>query len=761
MHGYTIYNTDFFTRNGNPQVMQTTPAPPKHETSDEIDLLALLGALLDQKLIIIACTLIFALCGIAYALLATPIYQANAVIQIEEKSQGIGGLLGDASGGDMFSSASAAATEIELLKSRKVIGQAVENLKLDIEAKPKLMPVIGSFFYLRFTPTPEAPVAEPLMAFDSYAWGGEEVEIFQLEVPPAYEGKELILRAEENDGFSLLNDDGETLVTGMVNQPINEHGFRIQVKHLLAHPGTEFAVIKRNQLRTILDYQRKVAASEKGRDSGILSLSLESPYPGEATEILDEVSRLYVRQNVERKSAEAQQSLDFLKDQLPEVRRQLETAETALNDYQASAGSVDITIETQAVLDQVVELETSISELDLKRSEMERRFTRQHPTYQALIEQKRQLVSRRDALLERVGGLPETQQELLRLSRDVEVSTEIYTAMLNKSQELDIVRAGTVGNVRIIDDAVVDASAPVKPKKALIVVLATLLGGMLGVAIALLRHALNRGIDNPELIEQLGLPVYASVPFSKEQQLMEREVKSKQGSSQSSHLLSAINPADLSIESLRSLRTSLHFAMMEAKNNILMISGPSPNVGKSFISANLAAIVAQAGQKVVLIDSDMRKGYLHKLLKREPEPGLSNLLVSTHSLADIVHKTEVENLHFIARGQIPPNPSELLMHANFETMLTKLSSLYDLVIVDTPPILAVTDAALVGRLAGTSLIVTRFGLTPVKEIELTLQRFRNNGVDIKGAIFNAVEKKASAYGYGNYGYYQYEYKSDK
>ena len=349
----------------------------------------------------------------------------------------------------------------------------------------------------------------------------------------------------------------------------------------------------------------------------------------------------------------------------------------------------------------------------------------------------------------------------MRLSRDVEVSTEIYTAMLNKSQELDIVRAGTVGNVRIIDDAVVDTSAPVKPKKALIVVLATLLGGMLGVAIALLRHALNRGIDNPELIEQLGLPVYASVPFSKEQQLMEREVKSKHGSSQSSHLLAAINPADLSIESLRSLRTSLHFAMMEAKNNILMISGPSPNVGKSFISANLAAIVAQAGQKVVLIDSDMRKGYLHNLLNREPEPGLSNLLVSTHSLADIVHKTEVENLHFIARGQIPPNPSELLMHANFETMLTKLSSLYDLVIVDTPPILAVTDAALVGRLAGTSLIVTRFGLNPVKEIELTLQRFRNNGVDIKGAIFNAVEKKASAYGYGNYGYYQYEYKSDK
>lgn len=739
--------------------MQTTPPSSTNESNDEIDLLALLGALIDHKKTIAACTGVFAVCGIAYALLSTPIYQANAVIQIEEKSQGIGSLLGDAAGGDMFSSASAATTEIELLKSRKVIGQAVENLKLDIAAEPKLFPAIGSFFYRRFRPTPEQPVAESFLGFDSYAWGGEQLELFQLKVPRGYEGKQLILRAEENKKYSILTQDGDMLVTGVVGRPIDDKGFRVQVEHLEARPGVEFLIAKRDGLRTVLSYQGRVSANEKGKDSGILSLSLESPHPTEATEILNEVARLYVRQNVERKSAEAQQSLDFLKEQLPEVRKQLERAEEALNQYQSGAGSVDITIETQAVLDQVVELETAISELSLKRSEMERRFTRQHPNYLALMEQMQQLESRRDNLLERVGGLPETQQELLRLARDVKVSTEIYTAMLNKSQELDVMRAGTVGNVRIIDEAVVDTSQPVKPKKALIVVLATLLGAMLGVAIALLRHALNRGIENPELIEQLGLPVYAAVPFSKDQQVLERSNKTK-ATVQGSHLLAATNPADLSIEALRSLRTSLHFAMMEAKNNILMISGPSPNVGKSFISANLAAIVAQTGQKVILLDGDMRKGYVHKLLNREAEPGLSNMLVSTHALADIIHKTEVDNLHFIARGQIPPNPSELLMHANFETLLKQLSSMYDLVIIDTPPILAVTDAALVGRLAGTSLIVTRFGLNPVKEVEQTLQRFRNNGVEIKGAIFNAVEKKASAYGYGNYGYYQYEYKSE-
>lgn len=740
--------------------MQNTPATPANESNDEIDLLALLGALIDRKMIIIACTLVFALGGIAYALLTTPIYQANAVIQIEEKSPGIGSLLGDAAGGEMFASTSAAATEIELLKSRKVIGQAVENLKLDIVAEPKLFPVVGSFFYRRFSPEADQPVANPFLGLNSYAWGGEEVDIFQLEVPARLEGKGLILRAEADDAFSLLNADGEVLVAGVVGTPLAEQGFRIQVAGLEGRPGTEFLVTKRNELSTILSYQREVGVSEKGRDSGILSLTLQSPQPLHASRVLDEISRLYVRQNVERKSAEAQQSLDFLKDQLPQVRMDLEKAEAALNAYQASAGSVDITLETQAVLDQVVELDTAISELQLSRSEMERRFTRQHPNYQALVQQMAQLEARKDRLVERVGGLPETQQELLRLARDVQVSTEIYTAMLNTSQELDIVRAGTVGNVRIIDEAIVDTTQPVKPKKALIVVLATLLGGMLGVAIALLRHAMNRGIENPEVIEQLGLPVYATVPFSKDQQVLERSFKGKPTQVMSSHLLAATNPADLAIESLRSLRTSLHFAMLEAKNNVLMISGPSPSVGKSFVSANLAAIVAQSGKKVVLVDGDMRKGYVHKLLNKDPEPGLSGLLASTHTLADVIHKTEVENLHFVTRGQIPPNPSELLMHANFEALMQQLSKSYDMVIVDTPPILAVTDAALVGRFAGTSLIVTRFGLNPAKEIQTTVQRFRNNGIEIKGAIFNAVEKKASAYGYGNYGYYQYEYKSD-
>lgn len=739
--------------------MQNTPATPANESNDEIDLLALLGALIDYKIIILASTLIFAVGGFIYAQLSTPIYQANAVIQIERKSQGVGSLLGDGGASRMMSDNSAVDTEVELLKSRKVVGQAVDNLHLDVAANPKLLPVIGEFLYRRYRPSPNQSVADPIMGWDSYAWGGEEIDVFQFDVPASLEGHRLIIRAEANNRFAIVNQQNVKLAEGTVGELVNRDGFKVQVARLVARPGTEFFVSKRNRLNTVISYQNRVSVVEKGRNSGILALTLLSPDPRQAVRVLNEIGELYVRQNIERKSAEAQQSLEFLEQQLPQVRLQLEAAESALNAYQASAGTVDITIETQAVLDQVVELDTAISELKLKRSDMERRYTREHPTYQAMLTQMNQLEARRAELAEKVGSLPETQQELLRLARDVKVSTEIYTAMLNTAQELDIMRAGTVGNVRIIDDAVTTFN-PIRPRKGMIILAATLLGLGLGVAIALLRYALNRGIENPELIEQLGLPVYATVPFSKDQQTLERRIKGK-STSAGSNLLATTNPADLAIESLRSLRTSLHFAMLEAKNNILMISGPSPSVGKSFVSANLAAIIAQSGLKVVLIDGDMRKGYIHKLLNTDPEPGLSGILASTHTPADVIHKTEVENLHFITRGKIPPNPSELLMHANFESFLQQLSNIYDMVIVDTPPILAVTDAALVGRLAGTSLIVTRFGLNPAKEIQTTLQRFRNNGIDIKGAIFNAVEKKASAYGYGNYGYYQYEYKADR
>lgn len=731
----------------------------RDDDNDEIDLLGLFGTLIDHKWLIAAVTGAFMVAGAAYAVLATPVYQANALLQVEAKKND---LLGFSDVSSMLGKESPSATEIELIKSRAVIGKAVDNLKLDIVIQPMYFPMVGEFLARRFQSKNPGEIADPLLGLNSFAWGGESLKIFKLELPDSQLGKKLTLTAGENGHYTLVDEDDNLLAATQTGQLFEQNGVAFQIEEMHANPGTRFRIIRNSRLTSILDYQEDLGVSERGKESGIIGLALESTDPHQAIKTLNEIAAIYVRQNVERTSAEAAQSLAFLKEQLPVVKKDLEKAGNALNEYQTRSKSVDITLETKAILDQIVGLDTSISELKLQQAEMDRKFTRQHPAYRALLTQIGELSSKQKSLASKVEGLPSTQQELLNLTRDVEVGTAIYTQLLNKSQELDVMRAGTVGNVRLIDTADVNFFQPVKPKKALIVLIATLLGGFLAVALVLVRKALNRGLESPEAIEQLGLPVYASIPYSILQKTEEDKISRGRGRSAGSTLLAISHPTDLAIEALRSLRTSLHFAMHEADNNRLMISGPSPKVGKTFVSVNLAVVIAQTGLRVLLIDVDMRKGYLHKVLGTPADNGLSDILARRCDVATAIHKTGIDNFDFVSRGQIPPNPSELLMHANFSALLEQASKQYDLVILDTPPLLAVTDAAIVGRLSGTNLIVTRYGLNPAKEIELTVRRFSQNGVAIKGAIFNGVERKASnKYGYSDYGYYNYAYASDK
>ncbi|POA23643.1 MULTISPECIES: polysaccharide biosynthesis tyrosine autokinase [unclassified Pseudomonas] len=727
---------------------------------DSIDLLGIFGSLIDQKWLIGAFTGAFMAAGVAYAVLATPVYLANALVQVEPKKND---MLGFSDLSSMLGGQSPSVTEIGIIKSRAVIGKTVDDLRLDIDVTPNTFPVVGGFLARRYRGETEFSVAPPRFGFNSYAWGGERLEFTRLNLPKELLGKKLTLVAGEQQHFQLLDDNDNLLVEGVAGEAFAQDGVEGLIERLQANPGTRFEVVRNPRIVTIQGYQDALDISEQGKESGIIRLALASADAAEAVKILNKIAALYVDQNVRRTSAEAAQSLAFLQSQLPQVKRDLAKASDALNAYQTHGKTVNISLETQSVLGQSVALETRISELKMQQAEMDRKFTKQHPAYRALMSQIGELTQQQKSLEGKVGDLPATQQELLNLTRDVEVASQIYTQLLNKSQELDIVRAGAVGNVRLIDPADVDLSSPVKPKKALIVLIATFLGAFVGVALVLLRKSLSKGLEGPEAIEQLGLPVYASIPYS----ALQRDEDTKKGRAKitaetPAYLLALRNPTDLSIESIRSLRTCLHFAALDSTNNRIMISGPSPQVGKTFVSSNLAAVMAQSGQRVLLIDADMRKGHLHKTLNVPIANGLSDLLVKRCSIEQAINTVEIDNLHFISRGQVPPNPSELLMHANFRDLLAELSQRYDVVIIDTPPLLAVTDAAIVGREAGISLIVTRFAVNPAKEIEATIRRFAQNGIELKGAVFNGVEKRAASYyGNGSYGYYNYEYASDK
>ncbi|MGF1828181.1 polysaccharide biosynthesis tyrosine autokinase [Photobacterium angustum] len=714
----------------------TNKATPNN--SDEIDLGKLFGILVDNRWNIIVITLLFTFIGITYALLATPIYKADALIQVEQKSTGMPALGGDMA--DLFSSESTATTEIEIIKSRMVLGETVDKLNLTIVATPNYMPVIGKGL-ARLTGDSESIAVSRFLLPDSAQQNG-----YVLTVTNSKDGD-----------YTLANADGREVLKGQVGKLAENKGISLLVTDVNAKNDATFTLSKISRLDAIQGLQRDLSVGERGKQTGILQLSMTGENRTKIKEILNDISQNYFLQNVERNSAEAEKSLVFLKKHLPEIKTQLNNAEDKLNHYRQLNESVDLNLEAKSALEVMVNVESQLNELTFKESDISQRFTKEHPAYIALLDKRKTLLSEKARLNKRVEKLPKTQQEILRLTRNVEVNQQIYVELLNKVQELSIVKASTVGNVRILDTAQ-SYSQAVKPKKALIVVLATLLGCMLSVAIALLRAAFHKGVETPDQIEEIGLPVYASIPLSDSQTELLKKQKGKNLTVEQT-LLSVYNPADLSVEALRSLRTSLHFAMMEAKNNVLMVSGPSPGIGKSFVSVNLASVIAKAGQKVLVIDADMRKGRMETQLCTDNKPGLSDYLCGKQDFGSIVRETGVNGLEFIPRGDTPPNPSELLMHPRFKTLIEWAGEHYDMVIVDTPPILAVTDAAIVGAHVGTTLLVGRFEQNTVKEIEVAKQRFEQNGIEVKGFILNAIVRKASSTYGGNYGYYNYSYDS--
>ncbi|EPI1621672.1 polysaccharide biosynthesis tyrosine autokinase [Klebsiella pneumoniae] len=707
---------------------------------DEMDLGKLIGELIDHRKLIIAITSFCTLISLVYAIFATPIYQANSLIQVEQKQgnailSNLSQMLPD--------SQPQSAPEISLIQSRMILGKTVDDLNLQIMIKQNYFPIFGQGFARLLGEKPS------------------NIEVTRLYVTNANDDvTQLELKIKDGEHYQIKYDGA--VFNGRVGELLENKQLAIKVNDISAKPGDTFTIYYFNRLKAIADLLDNLNVSDQGKDTGILSISYTGENPQLIKNIVNSISENYLAQNISRQAAQDAKSLDFLNIQLPKVRNDLDIAENKLNAYRRQSDSVDLSLEAKAVLDQIVNVDNQLNELTFRESEISQLYTKEHPTYKALMEKRKTLQEEKLRLNKKVSSMPETQQEILRLSRDVESGRAVYMQLLNRQQELNIAKSSAIGNVRIIDDAVTQLK-PVKPKKILVVIIGFILGLSIAIGVVFLRIMLRRGIETPEQLEEIGINVYASVPVAESLVSNDRSIKNirkKITHKEYTGLLATTNPADLAIEAIRGLRTSLHFAMIEARNNILMISGASPNAGKTFISSNLAAVVAQTGKKVLFINTDMRKGYVHKVFDVENDNGLSNYLSGKLGLEATLKKIPEAGFDFISRGVVPPNPTELLMHRRMEEMLKWASQNYDLVILDTPPILAVTDAAIIGHYAGTTLLVARFELNTVKEMDVAFKRFEQSGIVAKGCILNGIVKKASSYyGYG-YNHYGYSYKDN-
>lgn len=730
--------------------------PPSHGSvaSDEIDLGHLIGLLIDRWALIVGSTVLFGLAGVFYALSATPVFQADALVQVEEEKQGLD--VAAMLGGELGTGGSTTKAEIEIIQSRMVLGEAVDRTGSHILVTADRMPVIGSFL------TNLGSESGPLGPDHGYSWARDSITVTRFEVPDYALNEPHSLQFLDGDRF-LLGLDGVTVVEGRVGETATDSGglYRVFVQSKTGPSAGSFSVTRLDKLSAIEEMRERLVVSERGKDTGILSVTLDSPSRREASETLQQIVQIFLKQNVDRLSEEAERQLAFLETQIPSVRGELELSENNLNAYRARNDSVDLTFETQSLLEQLVRVENQLTELEFAEAELSQQFTTSHPRYEALLTKRDRLNDEKSKLEARVNDLPATQQEVLRLTRDATVNQEIFVALLNSQQEMALVKAGTIGNIRILDPAATQPQ-PIKPRKALIAILATLLGGVFGVGWVLVARALHRGVENPDDLEDLGLPVYASVPLASSglrDRISKRRLFQKPGPAQLRRrdLVAVYEPADPVVEAIRGLRTALHFGLLESPNNRILITGPSPGVGKSFVAANLAVTIAQGGQRVLLIDTDLRKGRIHKIFDIE-KPGLTEVLGQKITPAEAVQGIEnVDGLDVLTRGETPPNPSELLLTPRLGETLEWASGSYDTVIVDSPPVLAVTDAVIVGQLCGIGLLIARFSESAHKEVSISMNRLRQNGVNLRGSILNAVEKRASSY-YGYGGYHAYDYR---
>ncbi len=736
--------------------------PPAASAAAEIDnginIINYFGVLFEYKWLILVLTVLATLGGSLFTSLTTPVYQTNALLQVQtQQSLGMDSLTA-VSG--LFEDQVSTRDESEILRSRMVLGGVVKKLGLEIRAEPKYFPFVGRGIARQYDGS--TGVAKAWFGQNQYAWGGELITIETLETPPYLAGKQLTLVAGPSGSYQVFDAANQHLLDGQVGVRAKadmegEDSLILFVSRLKARPGTHFIIRRQALSSAIYAISNQFSVAAKGKGSGILELVYSGVDKAQLATVLNTIADIYVRQNVEYNSAEAGKSLEFLAKQLPPLKERVDAAENAYNAYRIQHGSIDLAHETNSVLSGLVGIDSELSTLQQKRDELRGRYKEIHPTVVSLDKSIKLLKEKKSKLEEDADKLPNTQKDILHLSRDVKVNTALYSKLLNTSQELKVAKAGMVGNVRIIDYALVPNS-PIKPKKQLIVAIAFMTGLLGGILLALMLRSFKGGVQDPDKLEKiLGLAVYATVMHSEHQTKMFKKRKVNNGRI---GILAEQVPQDPAIESLRSLRTALHFSLMEASNssNIIMVTGASPSVGKTFIACNLGSVLTSNGKTVIIVDADMRKGRVHRYFGIARENGLSELITEKRELKDVIQMSKNEHLSIITSGKLPPNPAELLLHESFKAILDKLSSLADYVIIDSPPVLAVTDAAIVGRHTGTTLFVVKANHHPMRELEQSVKSLRQAGVNIKGAVFNDVAMYKE-YGYGKYVYhYGYQKK---
>ncbi|MGO3888099.1 polysaccharide biosynthesis tyrosine autokinase [Psychrobacter sp. AOP29-E1-7] len=727
------------------------------EDNDEIDLMALLFAILRGWKVIVFFAVLGLVIGILYSKYVNPTFKSDALIQIEENSKGVAALGADIS--ELIGSeVSKAQAEAELIRSRMILEPVVNLLHLRIRLSD---PNIGALDRIKSNSTDtqiNKPEGVSLKTEDG------EAKISQFNVSQEYLNQSFTLTRSAT-GFVLTN--GFDDFKGQIGKA---HLFKgtdgqIQIKvDVLPADGYSVNITKQSLQTTTDQINSALSVVEKGKQTDIIQLSMTGANQQQTSLILKQIVLSYIDQNQSRGSEETTKTISFMETQIPTLKKKLEDSEAVFNDFRKKYGTIDVGKEAELLLTENSQIDAQLNELKLKKADLTTYYTEEHPLVVQINEQLAVLNARKNEIDDTIAGLPEIQREFLQLSADTTINREIYLTLLKNYEQLKIVKAGQIGFARIIDLPISTYKA-IAPKKLQIMILAMLLGAMLGTMLVLLKNMLRDVVKDPERLEaKTGIPVIATIPRSP---LLTRLGKNKNASNR---LLAYVDNNSLSYEAVKSLRTSLMFGMPKEgkagqRARVILITGESPSVGKSFISANLTEVFAQLNKKLLVIDADMRMGELHKMFNMDKNNGLAECLLqrsdatqTSSNLSSFIHPTTIDNIDFMPRGQHPRNPASLLANGSFNHLMAELNLHYDYIVIDSPPVLAASDAMILAQHADKVLMVTRYDDSIEGQLVYAVNQMNKANIKVDGIILNDVQQGImSKYSY----HYSYAYGNNQ
>lgn len=716
-----------------------------------------LDAIYDSRKLIIIITMSTLFVGIGYAFLARPVYRADILIQLEKNDGNSSkNILNEVS--SMFDITANSSGEMEVLRSRLVAAQAVESLNLAVDASPRYFPVIGRLIagYNDNLSTPGP---------GGFVWGSEQITVSHFNVPARLYDRTFTLRKTGENAYRLVYRDIKIHGTvGQLTHATTPYGpVDIQVDQIEGKVGAEFNVTRTSTVAAIEAVRKSLAVAEKPKDSEVFTATYDGADPVRTAAVLNAVASAYVQQDIKRKSEEAAHAIDFLEKQMPDLRAQVDAAEQRYNAYRALHGTVSLGEEATELLRQSSEAERRRVELEAKRKDLLVLYTSDHPSVRSIDSQLQLAQSEVDRLSAQARTLPPLEQDVIRLQRDVQVNSGVYTSLRDTYEQLRVVQAGKVSNARLVDTAMIP-DRPFWPKRPFIIATSLFIGLFCGIAIALIRQQLFDAVNDPyEIEETIGLQVYANVPYSRQEARRVPSLGSRE--SPQGKILANVSNLDPAIESLRGFRTALEYALLSARNRIVLLTGATAGVGKSFITLNLAAVLGESGKRVLLVDADLHRGHLHQQIGQDQRPGLSDLIRGTCMPAEAIRLNAMPGVDFIPTGTYFPNATNLLASRKVDATLALMAREYDVVLLDAAPLISTDASSHLADLAGTTFLVARQGVTGLGELREATRRLERIGITVRGVVVNGLKLRPGhrSYGYGRYRYAadSYEMNSDR